>query len=80
MSILENLFQQYKYIAELILNKEFEADNAKDLIDFIDKEYHKLVYSDETKSVTPSDINQKMHIVTPCFFIALYRALNEISS
>jgi len=80
MSILENLFQQYKYIAELILNKKFEEEQVKKLLDYIDKEYHKLVKSDATKGITPRDINQKMHIVTPCFVIALHRALKEIMS
>ncbi len=77
MSILENLFQQYKYITELVLNKNFKLEHAKSLLDFIDKEYHSLINSDATKSVTPRDINQRMHIVTPCFVIALYRALKD---
>lgn len=80
MSILENLFQQYKYIAQPILYKKYEEEQVKKLLDYLDNEYHKLLNSDATKGITPKDINQKMHIVTPCFVIALHRALKEIIS
>jgi len=59
MSVLENLFQQY--IAKHILNKQFENELVKKIIEFIDKEYHNLVFSDATKRVIPKEINQKMH-------------------
>ena len=77
MTVLENLFQQYQYIAKHILNRQFENELVKKIIEFIDKEYHNLVFSDATKRVIPKEINQKMHIVTPCFTIAVYRALKK---
>ncbi len=80
MRILENLFQQYKYITQLILNKKYKEEQVQRVINYIDKEYHNLIKSDTTKGITPEDINQKMHIVTPCFVIALHRALKEIGS
>jgi len=77
MSILEDLFQQYQYIAEVILSKRYEEDLVKDLLGFIDKEFRGLINSDATKSIIPKEINQKMHVVTPCFVIAVYRALKD---
>lgn len=77
MSVLETLFQQYQIITKSILKKEFENELVEKILDFIDKEYHNLVFSDPTKRVTPEEINQKMHIVTPSFVIAVYRALKE---
>ena len=65
MSVLENLFQQYQYIAKHILNKQFDNELVKKIIEFIDKEYHNLVFSDATKRVIPKEISQKMHINNP---------------
>jgi hypothetical protein len=77
MSILESLFQQYLYIAEQVLCKSHEEALVKDLLSFIDKEFHDLLNSDATMNIIPKEINQKMHVVTPCFVIAVYRGLKD---
>ena len=46
----------------------------------MEKEFKILKNSELTKNLTPKDINQKIHILTPCFMIALYRVLKEIPS
>ncbi|GAG04556.1 unnamed protein product, partial [marine sediment metagenome] len=43
---------------------------------FMEREFGSLLNSEATKTVTPMDSNQKIHVVTPLFIIALCRALN----
>ncbi|MHA1931962.1 MAG: L-2-amino-thiazoline-4-carboxylic acid hydrolase [Promethearchaeota archaeon] len=79
MSILENLFQQYLYIIKDILKEKYGENHLEEILLSLDKEYHAIINSNLTKKVMPKDINQKMHVVTPCFVIALYRALKKQS-
>ena len=80
MSMLENLFQQYIYIASDVLKKQFGENLTKRILLSLEEEYRKIINSSATQNVIPVDINQKMHVVTPCFVIALYRALKMESS
>ena len=79
MSILENLFQQYLYIASGVIKAEYGEDHLEEILLSIKEEYNDIINSTDTQKVIPKDINQKMHIVTPCFVIALYRALKKQS-
>lgn len=80
MSILETLFQQYLYIAKDVLNKKYSENHISEILSSIEKEYHAIINSPPTQRVTPKEINQRMHVVTPCFVIALSRALKGIPS
>ncbi len=80
MSILDNLFSQYIFILKEILSKLYIDQQVENIILQMEKEFTKLIDSELTKNVTLKDINQKTHIVTPCFMIALYRVLNGIPS
>lgn len=80
MSMLENLFQQYLYIAKDILREKYDETHLKGILLSIEEEYNAIINSSSTQKVMPKDINQKMHVVTPCFVIALYRALKKESS
>lgn len=77
MSVLENLFQQYIYIATDVLNERYGTNRSKQIILSLEEEYKSIINMTSTLNVTPKDINQKMHIVTPCFVIALHRALKK---
>jgi hypothetical protein len=77
MSILENLFQQYLYIATEILKEKYGENLSKRFILSLEEEYRSIFNSTSTQNVIPNDINQKMHVVTPCFVIALDRALKK---
>ncbi|MHA2007751.1 MAG: L-2-amino-thiazoline-4-carboxylic acid hydrolase [Promethearchaeota archaeon] len=80
MSILENLFQQYLYIAKDVLKKIDDEKEVDGILLTIEDEYHGIIKSTSTMKVMPKDINQKIHVVTPCFVIALSRALKKESS
>ena len=80
MSILENLFQQYLYIATDVLKKKYGENLSKQIILSIEQEYRSIFNSISTQKVIPKEINQKMHVVTPCFVIAIYRALKKEST
>ena len=80
MSILENLFQQYLYIATDVLKKKYGENLSKLIILSIAQEYRSIFNSISTQKVTPNKINQKMHVVTPCFVIAIDRALKKEST
>lgn len=80
MSILDNLFDQYLSILKDILRNLYNEKFTRDVSIFMEREFKSLITSKATKNISPKDINQKMHLVTPCFMIALYRALkNELS-
>jgi len=80
MSILDTLFQQYLYIAKDVLKERYDETHLKGILLSIEEEYNAIINSTSTQKVIPKDINQKMHVVTPCFAIALYRALKKESS
>lgn len=80
MSILENLFQQYLYIATDVLKKKYGENLSKQIILSIEQEYRSIFNSISTQKVIPKEINQKMHVVTSCFVIAIYRALKKEST
>jgi hypothetical protein len=80
MSILDNLFDQYLWILKDILRQLYDEKRTQDISIFMEREYKSLITSEATKNISPKDINQKMHLVTPCFMIALYRALKNESS
>jgi len=80
MSILENLFQQYLYIAKDVLKEKYDVNHHEGILLSIEKEYNAIINSTSTQKVMPKDINQKMHVVTPCFVIALGRALMKDAS
>ena len=77
MSMLENLFQQYLYIAKNVLKTKYDESHLSKILSSLEGEFKVIINSPSTQKVTPKDINQKMHIVTPCFVIALYRALKK---
>jgi len=77
MSILENLFQQYLYIAKDVLKEKYDDKFFKEILSSIEEEFKAIINSNSTQKVIPKDINQKMHVVTPLFVIALYRALKK---
>lgn len=80
MSILENLFNQYLFISKNLFGEIFSDVLLERIILHLVEEYDKIINSPLTEDVTPEDINQHIHIVTPCFIIALYHTLkNEIS-
>ncbi|MFX1281691.1 MAG: L-2-amino-thiazoline-4-carboxylic acid hydrolase [Promethearchaeota archaeon] len=80
MSILENLFNQYLYISKNLFGEIFSDVLLERIILHLIEEYDKIINSPLTEDVMPEDINQQIHIVTPCFIIALYHSLkNEIS-
>ena len=78
--MLENLFQQYLYIAKDVLKEKYSEKYLKGIILSLEEEFNALINSTSTQKIMPKDINQKMHVVTPCFVIALYRALKKESS
>ena len=84
MSILDNIFDQYLSLLIDILKESYDQKFIQDISNFIECEFKSLIISEATKNITPNDPNQKMHIVTPCFIIAFYRAFknklgNELS-
>ena len=80
MSILDNLFDQYLSILKDVLRQLYDERLTRDVSIFMEREFKSLITSEATKNISPKDINQKMHLVTPCFMIALYRALkNELT-
>lgn len=79
MSILESLFQQYLYIAKDVIKEEYGGKHLEEILISIQEEYNAIINSAATKNITPKDINQKMHVVTPCLVIALFRALKKLS-
>ena len=80
MNILENLFHQYLYITKDVLKKRYGENSCKGVILSLEEEYLAIFNSNSTQKVIPKDINQKMHVVTPCFVIALYRTLKKDDS
>ncbi|MHA1914302.1 MAG: L-2-amino-thiazoline-4-carboxylic acid hydrolase [Promethearchaeota archaeon] len=81
MSILENLFGQYIYSSENILREIFSDHLLRRILASVVEEFDIIFNSSLTMEVMPKDMNQKTHVVTSCFIIALYRALkSEISS
>lgn len=80
MSILDNLFDQYLSILKDILRQSYDEKLTRDVSIFMKREFKSLITSEATKNISPKDINQKMHLVTPCFMIALFRALKNESS
>ena len=80
MSILENLFDQYLSILKDILRELYDEKHTQDVSIFMEREFKSLITSETTKNISPKDANQKMHLVTPLFMIALYRALKNESS
>jgi len=77
MSILDNLFDQYLFILKDILRESYDEKLIDGIFIFMEQEFKRLISSEATKNIAPKDINQKMHIGTPCFMIALYRALKN---
>ena len=75
--MLDNLFQQYLELLQDILNHRYPLLSEK-IIENIEKEYSVLINSEKTKSVMPSNPNQKMHAVTPIVVIALNRSIKAI--
>ena len=80
MSILDNLFDQYLSILKDILRQLYDEKLTQDVSSFMEREFKSLITSEATKNISPKDINQKTHLVTPLFMIALYRALKNESS
>ena len=80
MSVLASLYQQYLELAKEVLKERYEGELYKQLIIQIETEYKPLIKSSFTQDVMPREINQKMHVVTPLFIIALYRALKAVIS
>ena len=80
MSVLKSLFEQYLSILKKILTQLYDEKLTQSIAFFMEREFGSLINSEETKNVSPRDINQKIHLVTPCFIIALYRALMNESS
>ncbi len=80
MSVLKSLFDQYLSILKEILAQLYDEKLTQNIVFFMEREFGSLINSEETKNVSPRDINQKIHLVTPCFIIALYRALMNESS
>lgn len=84
MSILDNIFDQYLSLLIDILKESYDQKFIQDISNFIECKFKSLIISEATKNITPNDPNQKMHIVTPYFIIAFYRAFknklgNELS-
>jgi hypothetical protein len=77
MSIQENLFNQCLFISKNFLEEIFSDVMLERIILHLVEEYDKIINSPATKDVIPEEINQQIHIVTPCFIIALYHALKE---
>ena len=80
MSVLESLYQQYLLLTKVVLKKRYEENLYSQLLSQIEIEYKPLIKSSSTQHVMPREINQKMHVVTPLFVIALYRALKAVIS
>ena len=80
MSVLENLFQRYLYIANDVLKEKYGESLSNQIILSLEENFRLIINSTYTQNVIPKDINQKMHVATPCFVIALYRALKKESS
>ncbi|NVM55884.1 MAG: L-2-amino-thiazoline-4-carboxylic acid hydrolase [Candidatus Helarchaeota archaeon] len=80
MSVLASLYQQYLELAKAVLKKRYERDLSNQISLQIEIEYKPLMKSSSTQQVMPQEINQRMHMVTPLFVIALYRALKVVIS